>query len=253
MSIKFAVRSEVGRVRTNNEDNFFCNGIFMTSAERDKPFFMNGMTNTPCVFAVFDGMGGEDCGELASLTAAETLAERFMGTKNFDVYNYVSDVNNKICSIMDSQNIRMGTTMALAVVNDNSFMCYNLGDSRIFKLVNDRVIRVSDDHTVAEDKVRMGLMTAAKAERSRERHILTRYLGMRDKFSWAPDSYGPLTFDETRRILLCSDGLTEMVSYRDINLIVKDSADVVECVNKLVETALNNGGVDNVTCVVIEA
>ena len=204
MSIKFAVRSEVGRVRANNEDNFFCNGIFMNSTERNRSFFMNGLTSIPCAFAVFDGMGGEDCGELASLTAAETLAERFRGTKNFDVNNYVAEVNNKLCSIMDSQGIQTGTTMALAVVDDDSFMLYNLGDSRIFKFVNDRVIRVSDDHTVAEDKVRMGLMTAAKAERSRERHILTRYLGMRDKFSWVPDSYGPLTFDETQTILLCS-------------------------------------------------
>ena len=73
--IKFAARSDVGKVRTNNEDNLFCNGVIMKEDERDKPFFINGICEAPCIFAVFDGMGGEDCGELASLTAAESLCE----------------------------------------------------------------------------------------------------------------------------------------------------------------------------------
>ena len=71
--VKFAVRSDVGRVRTNNEDNLYCNGIVMTVSDRERPFFLAGITDTPAIFAVFDGMGGEDCGELASLTAAESL------------------------------------------------------------------------------------------------------------------------------------------------------------------------------------
>ena len=249
--IKFAVRSEVGRIRTNNEDNFFCNGIYMTVSERERPFFLTGTADLPCVFAVCDGMGGEDCGELASLTAVETLG---FHAKNIDVDKFVSDANDKICSIMYSQSLRMGTTLALAVADKNSFMLYNVGDSRIYRLNNERLLRVTDDHTLAADKVRMGLITPAKAEKDRDRHVLTRYLGMFDDvFSPVPDSYGPFDFDDTRRILLCSDGLTDMLDYQDISVIMSNAENVSDAVNNLVDSALMKGGRDNVTCIVLEA
>ena len=105
VQVKFAVRSEVGNVRKNNEDNFYCNGIFMTVSERERPFFLSGITDTPAIFAVCDGMGGEDSGELASLTAVQTLQEHSRKIlRNFidadkGVNDYVADTNNKISSI----------------------------------------------------------------------------------------------------------------------------------------------------------
>ena len=249
--IKFAVRSDVGKVRTNNEDNFYCNGIYMTVSERERPFFLTGTADLPCVFAVCDGMGGEDCGELASLTAVETLA---LHAKNLDVNKFVSDANNKICDIMKSQGVRMGTTLALAVADKNSFMLYNVGDSRIYRLNTERLLRVTDDHTLAEDKVRMGLITPARAEKDRDRHVLTRYLGIFDDiFGLVPDSYGPFDFDDTRRVLLCSDGLTDMLDYQDISVIMSNAENVSDAVNNLVDAALMKGGRDNVTCIVLEA
>ena len=73
--IMFAVRSDVGNVRSNNEDNLFCNGRIMTASERERPFFFEGVAEAPAIFAVCDGMGGEDCGEVASLTAVEELVK----------------------------------------------------------------------------------------------------------------------------------------------------------------------------------
>lgn len=256
MKIKFAVRSEIGRVRTNNEDNFFCNGIYMTVSERERPFFMNGGADVPCVFAVCDGMGGEDCGELASLTAVETLKIHASDIKRNikGVNEFIIDANHKICEIMKSENLRMGTTLAFAVAYDKSFMLYNIGDSRIYRLEKNRLVRVSNDHTLAEDKVRMGLITPEKAEKDRDRHVLTRYLGIfEDEFVVEPDEYGPFDYGTNKRILLCSDGLTEMLDYNSIALIMMKSADVSEAVNNLVNSALNNGGRDNITCIVLEA
>ena len=256
MSINFAVRSETGHVRENNEDNFYCNnGIFMTPQEREKPFFMRGIAENPSIFAVFDGMGGEDCGELASLTAIETLAEhsdKILYGSYVELNDFVSDVNKRLNSLMQERNIVTGTTFVLVVVKDDSFTVYNLGDSRAYRLWNGILIRITADHTVAEDKVRLGILTPRRAEKSRERNILTGYLGMSDYKATMPDVNGPYYFNENKRVLLCSDGLTDMLSHREIAAIMTEAEDSSKAVNSLVDTALNKGGKDNITCIVID-
>lgn len=259
--IKFSVRSDMGRIRTNNEDNFYCNGIFMTVSERERPFFLNGEIKAPCVFAVCDGMGGEDCGELASLTAVEILAKsaKKILRDNKAVFDFVGEANANIVKLMRQQKIRMGTTLALAVINEDSFTLYNVGDSRIYRVEieidtkSQRLIRVTDDHSLAEEKLRMGLITPAQAEKDRDRHVLTRYLGIDDdEFTFAPDVYGAFSFEKNKKILLCSDGLTDMLSFAEISEIMCADLDVSEISDNLVKAALDNGGKDNVTCIVIK-
>ena len=256
--IRFAARSEVGNVRTNNEDNLYCNGIFMTVSDRERPFFVSGETASPAIFAVCDGMGGEDSGELASFTAVESLQEhsarilRAIADADKEVCDYVTDTNSRLLGIMRTQGIRMGTTLVMAVVGEDSFTLYNLGDSRGFRTGDGRLLRVTDDHTLAEDKARMGLITYAQADKSRERHILTRYLGDSDEYGLAPDVNGGFGFEHNTRCLMCSDGLTDMLSFREIAAIMKAAMNPAEAVNLLVSSALEHGGKDNVTCVVFE-
>ena len=256
--IKFAARSETGNIRTNNEDNLYCNGIFMTVSERERPFFLCGETDSPAIFAVCDGMGGEDCGELASLTAAEALQEhsRRILKRPEDsgqaVCDYVNDVNSKLLDIMRSQGIRMGATLVMSVIGENAFTMYNLGDSRGFRVENGRLLRVTDDHTLAEDKMRMGILTPAQADKSRERHILTRYLGDNDDFGAMPDTSREFGFSTHSGGLMCSDGLTDMLSFQEIAAIMNSAKSPKEAVNMLVDSALAHGGRDNVTCIVFE-
>ena len=185
MPIKFAIRSETGYVRKNNEDNFYCNGVLMRTPE--KPFFITGVAESPCVFAVCDGMGGLDCGELASLTAVETLAEyapKFSQDEYQEVNNYVSAVNKRIKQrINDKERGERrdgGTTLALVNIVENAFVTYHLGDTRIYRTQNGKLLRITEDHTLAEYKVRMGIMTPQQAEKSEEWHILTKCLGLVD-------------------------------------------------------------------------
>lgn len=253
--IKFSARSDVGNVRSNNEDNLYCNGVTMTVSSREGPFFLNGFCKAPCIFAVFDGMGGEDCGELASLTAAETLCEHSQRIQNGsfeDVIHFAHDANKKLISIMREKFIQTGTTLALISAGKNSFAAYNLGDSRIYRLSENNLVRVTDDHTLTEDKVRMGLITPQQALKDRDRNVLTRCLGIDNTFEVSPDFYGPFDFEENSRALICSDGLTDMLSHKEIAEIMRrdESADVI--VNELVDSALDNGGRDNVTCIVLE-
>ena len=251
--INFAVRSETGLVRTNNEDNFFCNGIFMSNSEREKPFFLKGRTKVPCIFGVCDGMGGEDCGEIASFLTVETLseyAEKIKLGSNKNVNDFVRASNAKLLSLMNKNNIRTGTTLALVVIKENFFTAYNLGDSRIYRVQNKRLIRVTDDHTVAEDKVRLGLLTPKQAEKTPEKNFLTKCIGIFDN-EVTPDVNGPYDFNENEKILICSDGLTDMLSYNEIANIILSTNDISETVNNLVNKALQNGGKDNVTCMII--
>lgn len=253
--IKFAARSEIGNVRNNNEDNLFCNGLIMNEHDREKPFFINGMCEAPCIFAVFDGMGGEDCGELASLTAAESLcehAERINHGTFEDVNLFAHDANKKLLSLMRAQNIHTGTTLALISSGTKSFTVYNLGDSRVYVLKGDTVIKVTDDHTLTAEKVRAGLITPKQALNDRYRNVLTRCLGVNDSFSVSPDFCGVFSFEECRRAMICSDGLTDMLTHKEIAEIMKRDESVSEIVNDLVNLALNKGGHDNVTCIVIE-
>lgn len=257
LRVKFSCRSVIGNVRTNNEDNLYCNGIIMTVSERERPFFMNGQTDTPCIFAVCDGMGGEDCGELASLTAVETLQKhsrkilRNIIDADQGIGDYVTDANKKLLDIMRTQRIRMGTTLVLALVHEDSFTIYNLGDSRGFRVENGRLLRVTDDHTLAEDKMRMGLITPAQAEKDRDRHVLTRCLGIyEDEFTLAPDASKKFSTDTNTGGLLCSDGLTDMLTFPEISRIMRDNPQPSDAVNKLVDSALEHGGRDNITCIV---
>ena len=256
MSVNFAVRSNTGKVRTNNEDNFFCNGIFMTHSEAENNFFMQGTAKTPCIFAVCDGMGGEDYGETASLLTVETLSENFekiLNGSDDDVNNFVKDSNQKLLDLMSKCNIRTGTTLAMIVIKENCFKAYNLGDSRIYRLNNNHLLRITDDHTVAEEKVRMGLLNPKQAARSPERNMLTRCIGIYDdSYAIIPDSYGKFDTKENQRVLICSDGLTEMLSHKEMSNIITSTTNVSETVNKLTDSALEHGGRDNVTCIVID-
>ena len=255
-SIKFAVRSETGYVRTNNEDNFFCNGFYMTPSERERPFFMSGIAEMPCIFAVFDGMGGHDCGELASLTAVETLAEhagKIRGGECAEVDDFVMDADRKLLALMNERGIRTGTTFAMCVFGKNFFTAYNLGDSRIYSVKNGFLTRISDDHTVAEEMVRTGRLNPNYADDSRYSNIITRFIGMKeDELASKPDVYALLDYEENSRVLLCTDGLNKMLKHKDMNDIMKSSGTVDDAVNGLVDEALRRGGKDNVTCIVID-
>ena len=259
MQINFAVRSETGYVRKNNEDNFFCNGFFMSETERINPYFLKGSTSAPAVFAVCDGMGGEDCGEVASLIAVQTLQEHYQNILHAsinpdesiayeNVFRYVRNTNKKLLDLMRSQHVRTGATLVMAVLSDDAFTLYNLGDSRGFRVNNGRLLLATDDHTVAAEKVRLGMMSPAQAEKSHEKHILMRYLGDTEEWGAMPDASRKFVFTENTGGLLCSDGLTDMLSFRDIAAIMKDNPNPDDAVNRLVDEALQRGGHDNVTC-----
>ena len=221
------------------------------------------------VFAVCDGMGGEADGDFASLTAVTTLAEHVKAIKSAAanaepektrqihaaVRKFAADANNRLCSAMSTRRVRMGTTLVLVVIAKDTVYPYNLGDSRIYAhRFSKGLFRVSKDHTLAAQKVEMGILTEEEAGRDRGRHVLTQYLGVfEDEITVVPAAAEPLPFNENCRLLLCSDGLTEMVADARIEEILRAFPNAGDAAERLLTEALGNGGRDNVTCVVVDA
>lgn len=263
MKISFAARSETNPLRSNNEDNLYCAGLTLTPDTRDESFVLDGETETPCLVAVFDGMGGMSNGELASLIATQTLSECSADIISPDdddhtenvaaVQRYVAKANKMLCQTMQEKSSHFGTTLALAVVTKAWIRAYNLGDSRIYVLTEEEFRQISVDHTLAAQKVRLGVITPEQALTDKGRHTLSIHLGVfEDEFSVMAEELAPLPQAEVHRVLLCTDGLTEKVTDAEIEEVLRSEETVGGAASCLMEKALANGGKDNITCIVLE-
>ena len=264
-SIKFsaAVCSDKGRIRNNNEDNFYFNGTHLNPENRDNHnFFADNPSGSEIMYGVFDGMGGEALGEEASLITAQTVKkyhDKLKGGRIKDnktaILKSISDANTKICNkIVESGERRIGTTFALLSISDDTAQVYNVGDSRVYLYRNKKLTQISVDDTTAQRLVNMGVITKEKAKTHEDRHKLTQHLGIfADEMIVEPHISEKIRIEKGDMFILCSDGLTDMVENEEIQSIMRKSGDSQTAAQSLVETALKNGGRDNVTVTVISA
>ena len=255
MAVKYSARSHVGKVRENNEDNLFVDGIILSPETCDCPFEIDGSTSLPAIFAVCDGMGGEENGELASLLAVQTLSsisERIKSAApeelNEAIQSYVEKVNEAIHSALSEHNARTGTTLALVIAAESMIHCFSIGDTRIYNLQESVFRQISNDHTLAAEQIRNGAAASNQAIIGNDRNKLTRCIGIGDEC--IAESYPPII--GKCRILICSDGLTDMVSMAEIKNLLCISERTTDAANSLLYSALKNGGNDNVTLIVID-
>ena len=234
-ALRFGSSTDAGRVRGNNEDN-------LVVAEP--------------LFAVADGMGGHRGGEVASLTAIETLREAFEQHRTADgLVEAARRANTAVWDrAQDDPDLRgMGTTLtAVALVEvdgEQRLVVVNVGDSRAYLLQQGELSRLTEDHSLVEDLVREGQLSADEAATHPQRHILTRVLGMGPDVE--PDVWQILPY-EGDRLLLCSDGLTNEVSDSEIASVLRRLADPADAARELVRLARAHGGSDNITVVVID-
>jgi len=258
--IRYAARSDKGCVRRNNEDNLFFCGRHLTSSELSHPFGVDGECPFPAIFGVFDGIGGERYGECASMIAAQTLIdyepqllsdlETESGSK---MCNYVESVNQKIGKAASVQGIRMGTTAAIVIVSQNKISAYNVGDSRIYTCVRGKLKQISVDHTLARQKIDRKEYTIQEARQSRDWGKLTACLGIpRSNGEFAEITRLPITsVNGTVRLLLCSDGISDMVPDNIIEAILRFGPPK-QAGKKLMSEALNRGGRDNASFIIAD-
>lgn len=237
-------RTDVGRVRQVNEDAFLV---------------------APPVFVVADGMGGHDGGDVASRVVVEEF-ER-LAAAGYDpargteaVAATLAECQRRV-SAYGAERVatgraraHAGTTVAAALLvtgpdGEPGWLLVNLGDSRIYRLTDGRLDQVSVDHSVVQQLVDAGRITPEEAARHPERHVITKALGGPDA---AEADYFTLPLAGAERLLLCSDGVNGMIGDAEIHEVLRDVADAQDAADELVRRALEAGGQDNATAVVVD-
>lgn len=254
--------SSCGLVRSNNEDNFFADGLYPSAKQIDdiseRIVIETGLTaiSVPHIYAVFDGMGGESRGELASGTAAAFLAERWKEISSTrQMLDAAAGMNAAVRSAAAELGLkRCGTTAAIALICDSSLYAFNAGDSRIYFLRGRSFSMLTKDDTQAQMFVDAGLLSKSQSAGSPMKHMLTQYIGM-DSAERDLDIHvrHSARLSPGDRVLICSDGVTDMLDDRSIEDILRESPDARGAALGLIDAAVGNGGKDNATALVIEA
>lgn len=249
-----------GKVAANNEDNFFINGEYRHDV--NQPCFQaNGEVSGCLTAAVCDGMGGHELGEAASLIAVQTISEfgeQGAGTQAAAAFcqnptDCINKANDRICMKMREEQKRIGSTISLLNFDNDSVQAVNMGDSRIYRLRGEVLEQLSVDHTVMARMLRMGQITPEEAKQHPLRHQITQYLGIfPEEMLLEPASTPVQRVAEGDRYLMCSDGLTDMLPDEEIRECLNRHTDIEEISQKLIQGAIDAGGRDNITVIIIE-
>ncbi len=232
--------TDIGMRREMNQDYFYSS---------EEP-----VGSLPNLFLVADGMGGHNAGEFASRYAVEIIVNTAKNTEKTDTIGILKEcVSNANASLRayadDHEEMRgMGTTLVAAVLDGRRLVTVNVGDSRLY-VVGDRIRQITQDHSLVQEMVRLGEMDQESARTHPDRNIITRAIGADRKVQ--ADVFETV-LEPGDRILLCSDGLTNMVEDDEILRILNGSGDLVSKTEYLVELANRNGGKDNITVITIE-
>ncbi|MET1043422.1 MAG: protein phosphatase 2C domain-containing protein [Microbacteriaceae bacterium] len=207
------------------------------------------------IFAVADGMGGHSSGDLASDAVVSRLADvavsHFLTPEQITeaLVNATADIEK----VTDTSMLGVGTTVTGAALalrgTDPCFALFNVGDSRVYLFEDGRLTQVTIDHSVVQEMVDAGILSAADAETHPDSNVITRAIG----FGATPQpDYWMVPIRTGQRVLICSDGLTKEVSAEDLTTLLAAGASSLDTANSLVDAALKGGGRDNVTVVIVD-
>ncbi|MBE6613357.1 MAG: serine/threonine-protein phosphatase [Ruminococcaceae bacterium] len=236
--IEYHCMSDTGRIRTKNQDNFLCRGQFMEADNRGCGGISGTVAAGADAFAVFDGLGGEEAGEVAASIAAKLLSQvTFSADAEASLRGFCADANAAICAYTAEHLLTsMGTTAAILRFGKKSVTLCNIGDSRIHRLRGGELTQLSVDHV---SLARAGMKPP-----------LSQNLGIPETELRINPHFASLDYRDGDVYLISSDGLTDMVKPEEMADILKNSPHDAS-VRALVDAALTAGGRDNVTVIVI--
>lgn len=209
--------------------------------------------NLPNVFIVADGMGGHNAGDYASKVTVETMVEGISSSfeKNpVRIFGKTIDMANERIRKSAAENpelVGMGTTVVAATCIGKYLQVANVGDSRLY-VVNQEIRQITQDHSLVEEMVRAGVLGREEANKRQDKHIITRAVGAAAGVE--PD-YFSVELKEDDIVLMCSDGLTNMLEDEEIRMILNIAGDVEEQAKELVKRANDKGGGDNISVILI--
>lgn len=225
-----AIATDVGKVREANQDSGFVGDS---------------------LFAVADGMGGHNGGEVASKIVIEAFQEKNSVSSTEELVVLAGEANATVLSQAREQNLQgMGTTLvALAMHSEDQVAVINVGDSRAYWLRDGYLAQVTRDHSFVGDLFYANEITEEEALHHPKRNVITRALGIEDHLDV---DHFPLKVQDGDRFVLCSDGLTDELTEADIVQVMVDNEAPQDAADKLVEAALDAGGRDNVTVLIVD-
>jgi protein phosphatase len=209
--------------------------------------------NLPNLYIVADGMGGHKAGEYASRYTTERVVAYVLRSKDSEPVTILKEAIQKANELLlieskeDEAKHGMGTTIVCATIIGSKMFVANVGDSRLY-VVSDGIRQITRDHSLVEEMVRMGEMDRQDARKHPDKNIITRAVGVTDTVDV---DFFEVDLSGEDEILLCTDGLTNMVDDMTIHRIMTESKDLEQQVAALVKTANDNGGRDNITAVII--
>lgn len=250
LAVEVAAKTDVGCVRTNNEDNF-------------------GYDLRYGIFVVCDGMGGQAAGEVASKLGVDVLLTYFRKAAESGEYPQVGApldgisrdaaalasairlANQTIYETGQQQatSAGMGSTVVVALVKGNALSIGNVGDSRIYLIRQGVIQQLTQDHSLVMEQVRRGYLTREQAERSDMQNIILKALGSEESVD--PD-VEDLVVVPGDILLMCSDGLTKYINDEEMLRLVSSAAVLSETCDALIQAAKNRGGDDNITCLLVK-
>ena len=230
-SNSFGSRTDVGRVRAHNEDSLMV---------------------APPLYVVCDGMGGHDAGEVASEIAANAIADAAPAHADADALGRAVEAANHAIIRATREGLGregMGTTCTAAILDHERLVVAQVGDSRAYLLHQGRLQQITRDHSLVADMIESGQITPEEAKTHPKRAVITRALGSSPHTQ--PDLY-EINVEPGDRLLLCSDGLSGMLDNARLERTLSRVQDPQRCASQLVDEANAEGGVDNITAIVVD-
>ncbi|MCZ6501759.1 MAG: protein phosphatase 2C domain-containing protein [Gammaproteobacteria bacterium] len=230
---QYGAGTHVGNIRDNNEDSYVC--------DEEKGLWI-----------VADGMGGLGFGEVASAISTYTVAK--MIGEGHGCNQAIESAHSQIKAYAESDGMgtNMGTTIVLLLSHGSLYNIFWVGDSRAYLLDNGEFKQVTVDHSLVQSLIDQGEITAEEAETDPRKNAVTRALGVQELETVRADSISD-KWKPGQKILLCSDGLTDCVSNSGIQAILQEEGTDQELADRLIQAALEGGGKDNVTVIVVSA
>lgn len=234
--MKAIFKSDIGKVRKINQD----------WAE------VKNYPDNSCLVIVCDGIGGVAGGEVASKAAALEICDYFEKNQELKIKSRILEsiksANNTILNIAKSDNKipDLGTTCVMAFLQNNNLYVANVGDSRAYLISENKIQQITCDHSVVNELLMQGKITSDEAKNSNNKNIITRALGCSNS---TPDFY-EINIKSNDKILICTDGLTNCLSNKEIYKIL-DKNSPEKAIENLINSANQNGGTDNITVALI--
>ncbi len=238
--LKTFSKTDIGRKRKLNQDCVYTCEV--------------PLGNLPNLFIVADGMGGHNAGDYASAYTVKAIEREVMMCEEKEPIRIMREaiecanveIFRKAAAEEDFKG--MGTTVVVATVVDDILYVANVGDSRLY-LIDEQIQQITKDHSLVEEMVRIGEIDRSAARSHPDKNIITRAIGASETIEI---DFFEVDLKKGDLILMCSDGLTNMIEDEDIRMVVRAQRDVVQIVEELIKVANHNGGKDNIAVIIVE-